>query len=134
MYIEPGFYELVPGAIGTIHYAKDISKKIPEDQRQAFVSRQAGERMRAFLMNATYGMNGNSQMSPEDAYIKARKDSWSELEEGPVCRDVVEQQVQVGQKESYDKILKIEQGEDFIEWMNPLLVMALKEAYTKNNV
>jgi len=127
MYTEPGFYDLEPGAIGTLHYKINMIKHMSEEEKQAYVSRASNERMRAFMMNMTYGMNGNGPTDPLNAFIKARQDSWGELEDSQVGMEPREMQVQIGQKESYDLILKLEARDDFGGWMNPAFVEMIKQ-------
>lgn len=129
---DPGFYDLVPGAIGTIHYKKNMIKHLSDEAKQQYVSKAANERMRAFMMNMTYGMNGNGPTDPTDAYMKARSDSWGELEDGDVGMKVENMTVQISQKESYDAILRMEAKDDFSGWLNPTLVNMIKEQFKPN--
>jgi hypothetical protein len=129
MYNEPGFLDLQEGSIGTIFYKKNIAKHLSDETKQAIISKNANERMRAFMMNMTYGMNGNGPTDPLDAYIKARNDSWGELEDGDVSMKIENMIVQIGQKESYEAIIKVESKDDFGGWLNPALVDLLKQQY-----
>lgn len=129
MYNESGFLDLEFGSIGTVFYKIDMSKSIPEEVKQDIVSKNANERMRAFLMNMTYGMNGNGPTDPLDAYIKARQDSWGDIEDGEMTMKIENMIVQIGQKESYDSMVKIETREDFGGWLNPALVELIKQQY-----
>lgn len=131
MYSEPGFYDFVHGSIGTIHYKKNMTKNLSDEVKQDIISKAANERMRAFLMNMTYGMNGNGPSDPLDAYIKARQDSWGELEDGDVVMKTENMTVQIGQEESYEAICRIEQRDDFAGWLNPILVNMIKEEFKK---
>ena len=130
MYVEPGFYELIPGTIGTVHYIIDASKGMSETEKQKLVDQMSNALMRAFLNNVTYGLSGPSPMSPEEAFAKSRKDSWSEIEDR--WNETKEIHVQVGQEESYNMILKIEKIEGFRGWMNPLLIQSLKDIFEKS--
>lgn len=129
MYVEPGFYELIPGTIGTVHYMFDASRRMSGEEKQKIVDQMSNARMRAYLNNVTYGLGGQNQMSPEDAFAKSRKDSWAEIEEK--WNETKEIHVQVGQIESYNTILKIENTDGFKGWMNPLLIQSLKEICEK---
>lgn len=126
---DQGFYDLTPGSIGSIHYKKNMIKHMSEEEQQAYVSRASNERMRAFLMNMTYGMTGNGPVDPADAYMKARRDSWGELEDGNIGIETRQMTIQIGQKESYDAILKMEAKEDFSGWLNPSFVEMIKEQF-----
>lgn len=111
-----------------------MSIHLSDEAKQQIVSKAANERMRAFLMNMTYGMNGSGPVDPTDAYIKARKDSWGELEDGEVGMKVENMTVQIGQKESYEAICKIESKDDFGGWLNPSLINMIKQQYKNNTL
>jgi hypothetical protein len=119
--IDPRFYDLEPGSIGTIHYKRNMLKHLSDEAKQQYVSRAANERMRAFLMG---GM-----ADPQEAYMKARRDSWGELEDSDVGMKVENMTIQIGQKESYDAILKMESKDDFEGWLNPALINMIKEQF-----
>jgi len=85
------------------------------------------------LMNMTYGMNGNGPTDPLDAYIKARNDSWGELEDGEAGMKVENMTVQIGQKESFDAICRVESKDDFAGWLNPALIEMIKEKFKTQN-
>lgn len=129
---DPGFYDLEPGSIGILHYKKNMLKHLSDEAKQQYVSKASNERMRAFMMNMAYGMNGNGPTDPQEAFIKARRDSWGDLEDGEVGMKIENMSVQIGQKESYDAICKMEQKDDFVTWLNPALVNMIKQQY-KNN-
>jgi hypothetical protein len=129
MYNEPDFYDLNDGSIGTILYRKNMIINMPETEKQAYVSRAANERMRMFINNITYGMNGNGPDTPYEAYVKARQDSWGELEDGNIGMETRDMQIQIGQKESYEAILKMETRPDFGGWINPTFVEMVKEQF-----
>ena len=129
MYNEPGFYDMQDGAIGTILYNKNMLLGMPEEEKQAYVSRASNARMRQFLNNMTYGMNGNGPTDPAAAYMKAREDSWGDLEDGMMGLEQRGIQIQIGQKESYDAILNMEKKEDFAGWVNPIFVNIIKEQF-----
>jgi hypothetical protein len=130
---DPGFYDLEPGAIGTIQYKKNMMTHLSDEAKQQYVSRASNERMRAFMMNMAYGMNGNGPTDPTEAFIKARRDSWGDIEDGEIGIKVEAMSVQVGQKESYDAICKIENKDDFAGWLNPALVNMIKEQFKNSN-
>lgn len=130
--MDEGFYDLTNGAIGTIHYKKNMIKHMSEEEQQAYVSRASNERMRAFINNITYGMTGNGPVDPQDAYMKARRDSWGELEDGNIGIETRPMAIQIGQKESYDAIIKMESKDDFSGWLNPEFVEMIKSQF-KNN-
>lgn len=121
MYTEPGFYDLVDGSIGTILYKKNIALGLSNEVKQKIVSKNANERLRALL--------SNTDLDPATAYAKARKDSWGELEDGDTAMSVENMSIQIGQKESYDAIIRIEARQDFGGWMNPGLINLIKEQY-----
>jgi hypothetical protein len=120
---DHGFFDMVPGTIGTISYKKNMMKNLPDDVKQQYVSKSANERMRALIGNG---------IDPVTAYTKARQDSWSELEVGNSGMNVKNVSVQIGQEESYDVIVRIESLDDFGGWLNPSLVDMIKEQF-KNN-
>lgn len=126
---DPSFYELTPGSMGKLFYKRNT---MSEDEKQAYVSKMAGERMRAFLMNSTYGMNANGPTDPQEAYNKARRDSWNELD-GGVGAETLEIYVQIGQKESMDLITKIESSQGFVCWADPDFVNQIKQRYNEDN-
>jgi hypothetical protein len=120
---DQGFYDLEPGSIGTIHYKRNMLKHLSDEAKQQYVSRAANERMRAFLMG---GMS-----DPQEAYMKARRDSWGDLEDGDAGTKVENMAIQIGQKESFEAICKIESKDDFAGWLNPALVNMIKEQFKK---
>ena len=128
MYVEPGFYDLREGTIGTVQYKLQQSPSMTQAQKEELVSKMSNESMRAFMMQFTLGQ---SDISPEEAFMKSRKDAWSQIEEAFIIKDL---HVQVGQKESYDEILRIEEQEGFVGWMNPLLVDSLKKVYLNEEI
>jgi len=132
MYTEEGFYDLAPGAIGTLFYKKNMCFHMSEEEKQAYVSRASNERMRMFLNNMTYGMNGTGPDNPADAYMKARRDSWGDLEDGNLGCETRDIQVQIGQKDSLEAIERLEAKEDFVGWLNPHFVEMIKQQF-KNN-
>ena len=129
--IDPNFYDLAIGAIGTLHYNVDATKHMSEEEKQSYVNRASNERMRAFMMNMTYGMNGNGPTDPQEAFNKSRADSWGDLEDGIMGLETKQISIQIGQKESYDAIIKIESKEDFKCWLNPMFVELIKEQFIK---
>lgn len=124
MYVEPGFYELIPGTIGTVHYMFDVSKKMTDEEKEKLVDKMSNERMRAYMNNLAYSLGNAAPMAPEEAFAKARRDSRTDIEEKWTAPR--ELNVQVGQMESYNAMLKVEKMDGFRGWMNPLLVESLK--------
>jgi len=130
---DPNFYDLTPGSIGKLFYKKNMMLGMTEEQKQAYVSNAANQRMRMFMMNMTYGMIGNGPTDPQEAFNKARQDSWGDIEDGRVGLEVKDIFVQVGQKESLDLIIKIETAEDFCGWHDPEFVNQLKQQYNNED-
>jgi hypothetical protein len=117
---DQGFFDMVPGSIGTINYFVNVSDKLTPEQKQAIVSKQANARLRAALMNGA--------LDPAEAYATARNDSWGELN-SQTRKEMREVAVQIGNKESYEHMKKVEKSKDFVEWANPLLVSIIKETF-----
>lgn len=123
------FYDLVPGSIGKIYYRRNAMLGMTEEQRQVYVSQASNERMRAFMMNMAYGMNGNGPTDPQEAFNKARQDSWKDIEDGNIGMEVKEAFIQIGQKESIELIERIETAPDFLRWDDPDFVNQIKQSY-----
>lgn len=126
---DPNFYDLTPGSIGKVYYKRNAMLGMSEEQKQAYVSNASNERMRAFMMNMTYGMNGNGPTDPQEAFNKARRDSWKDIEDGTIGTESKDAFIQIGQKESIELIEKIEAAPDFLGWDDPEFVNQIKQQY-----
>ncbi len=126
------FYDLEVGAIGYIMYKKNMLLSMNDGEKQSYIDQAANARMRAFINNVTYGMTINdegldNQTMINNAFAKARKDSFGDLEDGNVGIELVSIPVQIGQKESLDLIENLEKREYFSGWADPNLVNLIKQ-------
>lgn len=124
---EEDFFDLKPGAIGTVSYKKSIVHGMTEEQKQQYVSQASNARMRAFMNNMAYGMTSkDSVMDPSEAYQKARKESWNDLDDCEIGSVIEHVHVQIGQLESLELLKKIEELPDFFGWTNPHFIAMIK--------
>ncbi len=128
---DQNFYNLEVGAIGYIMYRKNMLLSMNDGEKQSYIDQAANARMRAFINNVTYGMTTNdegldNQTMINNAFVKARKDSFGDLEDGNVGIELVAVPVQIGQKESLDLIENLEKREYFSGWADPNLVNLIK--------
>lgn len=119
-----GFYLLEVGSIGTIQYKVSLTNVMSDAEKQMHVDKASNERMRKFINDAMFG---NTSLDPTDAFVKARRESWGDIENGDIMHDIKSVAIQIGQEESKDLINKIESMDDFIAWMDPELVSIIKQ-------
>lgn len=121
---ELNLNNLQKGNIGLIHFYLKVSETEPsqeekEKTRDDFVRKRLNAMMKKSI-------RGNEPIDIEQEFMK----SWNKGNEISNYRNMkiipFSTYHQVGQKESLQELLKIEQRSDFYGWLNPLLILELK--------
>lgn len=125
--IELEFYEMQEGAIGEFLYLYHQPFEISDEIKDNVMLQSASIKVQEFLLKQLHGMgkpgDGNSIYSDSRKFAKRAID---DAEKREMIKRI---DVQVGNKESYDEIIKIESDKNFKSWIDEITVKAFKENY-----
>jgi hypothetical protein len=119
------FYGLIPGTIGVLKYSgrttapsEELISEIQQDMASSMFS--------AYLSNYAMLQGGGQDVDPQTAFENARKKAKEEAERIATTPVTQEFHVQIGQEESIQKMIELEQSEAFIGWSDPNMANLIK--------
>jgi hypothetical protein len=116
------FIDMIPGAMGQVSYR--MKKNLTPEQYQKALSEFTKRRFSDYINRLSTGsLNGN--IDPMNSFSLARNDAHKDIEL-LITSDIKTQWVQIGQDESIECIIKLENQEDFICWENPYFISMIK--------
>ena len=127
--IEPGFYMMEDGAFGEFTYLYSEPKEISDGQRDNVMTKSASLKVKEFLLKQLRGMGDPSDA--DSIYSSSRKAGKDFLDQNSKVETIKKITVQIGNKESYEEVLKIESDPNFGHWIDYLVVNQFKEDYEK---
>lgn len=125
-----GFYSLKDGSIGKIHYIINVNFTPPEGKREEILNIGMAKHVEKMLWDRL--LNKNAAVDPNKIYSHARENVGKDFDAyytGPRRYGTT---IQIGNKSSYEEILKIESNPNFINWEDVTFVNEIKEIYLKN--
>ena len=120
------FLALIPGTMGEVIYQKNIAKKVPDKIKENFMDKFVNAKLSAMISNAS--LNPDGVFDPSAEFMKAREMAREELD-SKISVAPVSLYLQVDQKESYDKIISIENDPYFVSWNFPAFILEFKRSY-----
>lgn len=120
------FYALVPGAIGILLYNGKTTK--PTEEQLSNIQNEISSSMfSSYLANYQFTKGGSQDMDPQTAFIKARQRAAEEAETLACLPTQMAFYVEIGQVESINKMIELENSEHFINWIDINLVNIIKQ-------
>lgn len=118
------FYMLIPGAIGTVDYIAKTENPT-EEKMQNISNHISSSNFGSYLANYMLTKGGNTP-DPAEAFSKFRREAAQEAENYVGNPKQQRTYVQIGQKESLEKISKIESSPNFVKWVDERLISLIK--------
>jgi len=115
------FLMLLPNAIGTVEYKWKSLSSISQQQKEAFVDNYTCGLMHVLVRKAIYG---NSDIDVATDFMSARKKAKEMLEDSELSTIIKKTQLQIGNQECLDFVLKISDHPNFKGWVNEPLITA----------
>ncbi len=128
--IEDGFFELQDGAIGELQYYYIVKREYSEEVKTDYHTKTASAYIHNLIWKRVH--NPDNAPDPKDIYKIARNFSNDHIKLRESERELKTLHVQIGSKESYDFILKLEKDKNFKGWFYPEFIELFKSNYDKN--
>lgn len=126
---DPGFYNLVSGSIGKVYYQYTMEKTIAQETEEKIQNKNASAYVNKLIHDLTFNPQNVKSLN---AYEVSRKDTTKMIDGYKKSVEVGEVYLQIGQKQSYDSILEIENDPEFIAWSEPYFISLVKEFYVNS--
>ena len=130
---DESFFLLKKDSIGTVYYRIQRKIDISREQKQKLIDKHVNTQMNKFLKDFSAGMipddQGGLNQDPGIQYANAREWAKKTIEDQLTGTDNKSLNVQIGQKDSYKKILEIESHPNFIGWDFPELIEDIKNSF-----
>lgn len=127
--IDPGFYMLDDGSIGPVYFNLHLEWEPPEGKREEILNIGMAKHVEKMLWDKM--MNPNAAIDPNQIYSHARKEVGKDFDAHYSGPRRYKTMIQIGQKESYEEILKIESKPNFLGWEDSNFINQIKNNYLK---
>jgi len=126
--MDNGFYNLEKDSIGKVSYIFKKKIEVSDKKKESLHLQNSSAYIEKLIRDLTFTPG---TIVPANIYEISRKDTNKLIDQDYTFSDEI--WVQIGQKESYEDILKIEASEDFVNWSDPYFIEEIKQKYIKEN-
>jgi hypothetical protein len=118
------FLMLLPDSMGSVDYMWESKQATPQKQQEGFIDSYTSEAMHALVQQAIF--NPGSTFDPSVEFMKARDAGRKLMEDSGFTTIEKSIEIQVGNKECLDYLIKLENSPEFKGWVNPSFIQAFK--------
>jgi len=125
--IEEGFYFLEPGSIGQVSYYYMVKREFTDEKKEDYHTKTASAYVHNLIWKSVH--NPENVPDPSKIFQTARDFSNDQIKQSEYSREIMLATIQIGSKESYEFITKLEKDKDFKGWFEPEFIELIKKDY-----